>query len=174
MDRGKNIQMQITEEELEKDRTNNTRKSKIHGRRAQSWHGHCNLQSCNCDIGRGSGITDEEKESCLDGDSAWERSWTWFGWKCKKEKRRNDSETAALLAKSVSIDKKLTKDTKEFATMREGMAALKKKSKAFHSNLMVKNTPPMRKEQPIVVRTTRTLKWVRRKTARKFSTSRHS
>ncbi|XP_069152847.1 uncharacterized protein [Solanum lycopersicum] len=48
---------------------------------------------------------------------------------------RIDSKIAALLAKSVSLDKELTEETEEFATMREGVAALKKKDKAFHSNL---------------------------------------
>ena len=51
---------------------------------------------------------------------------------------RIDSETAALLAKSMSFDKELTIEMGEFAYMRERMAALRKKNKAFHSNTIDK------------------------------------
>ncbi|TMW88602.1 hypothetical protein EJD97_018335 [Solanum chilense] len=59
----------------------------------------------------------------------------------KAREARINSETAALLAKGVSLDKELTEKMEEFATMREGMAALKKKNKAFHRNLMGKEYP---------------------------------
>ena len=58
----------------------------------------------------------------------------------KREAReaRIDSETNALLAKSMSLDKELTVEMGEFTSMRERMAALRKKNKVFHSNKIYK------------------------------------
>ncbi|TMX04719.1 hypothetical protein EJD97_005310 [Solanum chilense] len=51
---------------------------------------------------------------------------------------RIDSETTALLTKSMSPDEELTIEMDEFASMRERMAALKKKNKVFHKNMIDK------------------------------------
>ncbi|TMW82928.1 hypothetical protein EJD97_003837 [Solanum chilense] len=51
---------------------------------------------------------------------------------------RIESETAALLAKSMSLDEELTVKMEEFSSMRERMAALRIKNKAFHSNIIDK------------------------------------
>ncbi|TMW97704.1 hypothetical protein EJD97_005116 [Solanum chilense] len=51
---------------------------------------------------------------------------------------RIDSETAALLAKSMSLDKELIEKMEEFSSMRERMTALRKKNKASHSNMIDK------------------------------------
>ena len=61
---------------------------------------------------------------------------------------RIDSETAALLAKSKSFDKELTIEMGEFAYMREKMAALRKKNKAFLSN-MIDKLWKMSKKYPV-------------------------
>ena len=53
---------------IKKDRTDHSGNSRSQERRAQSRHSHRNLQSCSCDIGWGSGIADENKERCWDGD----------------------------------------------------------------------------------------------------------
>ena len=51
---------------------------------------------------------------------------------------RIDSETAALLAKSMSLYKELTEKMEEFSFMRERMTALRKKNKDSHSNIIDK------------------------------------
>ncbi|XP_015064577.1 uncharacterized protein LOC107009747 [Solanum pennellii] len=51
---------------------------------------------------------------------------------------RIESETTTLLAKSMSLDEELTVEMEEFASMIEKMAALRKKNKAFHSNMIDK------------------------------------
>ena len=51
---------------------------------------------------------------------------------------RIESENAALLAKSMSLDEEMTVEMKEFFSMRERMAALRMKNKAFHSNIIDK------------------------------------
>ena len=68
----------------------------------------------------------------------------------KREAReaRIDSETNALLAKSMSLDKELTVEMGEFASMRESMVALRKKNKAFHSNTIDK-LQKMGKKYPV-------------------------
>ena len=48
---------------------------------------------------------------------------------------RIDSEITALLAKSMSLDNKLTVEMEEYASMRKRMAALRKKNKAFHRDM---------------------------------------
>ena len=49
---------------------------------------------------------------------------------------RIESETAALFAKIMSLDEELTVEMEEFTSMREKMAELRKKNKAFHSNMI--------------------------------------
>ncbi|TMX04916.1 hypothetical protein EJD97_003960 [Solanum chilense] len=61
---------------------------------------------------------------------------------------RIESETATLLAKSMSLDEELTVEMEEFASMRERMAALRKKNKAFHSN-MIDKLQKMREKCPV-------------------------
>ena len=48
---------------------------------------------------------------------------------------RIESETSTLLAKITSLDEELTVKMEKFTSMRERMAALRKKNKAFHSNM---------------------------------------
>ena len=48
------------------------------------------------------------------------------------------SETNALLDKNMSLDEELTVEMEEFAFMRERMVALRKKNKAFLSNMFDK------------------------------------
>ena len=47
-------------------------------------------------------------------------------------------ETTALLAKRMSLDEGLILEMEEFASIREMMVALRKKNKAFHSNMIDK------------------------------------
>ena len=49
---------------------------------------------------------------------------------------RIESETTALLAKSMSLDEEVIVEMEEFASMRERMVALRKKNGAFHSNMI--------------------------------------
>ncbi|TMW86097.1 hypothetical protein EJD97_021959 [Solanum chilense] len=49
-----------------------------------------------------------------------------------------ESENAALLAKSMSLDEELTVEMEELTAMRERMSALRKKNKAFHINMIDK------------------------------------
>ncbi|TMW81921.1 hypothetical protein EJD97_007382, partial [Solanum chilense] len=51
---------------------------------------------------------------------------------------RIESENAALLSKSMSLDEEMTLEMEEFTSMRKRMAALRKKNKAFHSNMIDK------------------------------------
>ncbi|XP_027772756.1 uncharacterized protein LOC107019050 [Solanum pennellii] len=51
---------------------------------------------------------------------------------------RIELETAALLAKSMSLDEELTVEMEEFVSMRERMDALRRKNKAYHSNMIDK------------------------------------
>ena len=51
---------------------------------------------------------------------------------------RIESETAALLSICMSLYEELTMKKEEFTSMRERMVALKKKNKAFHSNIIDK------------------------------------
>ncbi|TMX02960.1 hypothetical protein EJD97_019109 [Solanum chilense] len=66
----------------------------------------------------------------------------------QEREARIDSETAALLAKSMSLDKELTVEMEEFASVRERMAALRKKNKAFHSD-MIDKLQKMGKKYPV-------------------------
>ena len=61
---------------------------------------------------------------------------------------RIESKTAALLAKSVSLDEELTVEMEEFASVRERMVALRKKNKAFHSDIIDK-LQKMGKKYPV-------------------------
>ena len=61
---------------------------------------------------------------------------------------RIESETTALLAKSMSLDEEVIVEMEEFASMRETIATLRKKNKAFHSNMIDKHQR-MRKKYPI-------------------------
>ena len=68
--------------------------------------------------------------------------------KVQEREARLDSETAALLAKSMSLDKELTVEMEEFASVRERMVALRKKNKAFHSDIIDK-LQKMGKKYPV-------------------------
>ncbi|TMW92253.1 hypothetical protein EJD97_013295 [Solanum chilense] len=51
---------------------------------------------------------------------------------------RIESETTILLDKIMSLDEEMTVEMEEFASMRERMAGLRKKSKSFHRNMIDK------------------------------------
>ena len=51
---------------------------------------------------------------------------------------RIESEIAALLAQSMSLDEELTVEMEEFVCIREKMVKLRKKNKAFNSNMIDK------------------------------------
>ena len=61
---------------------------------------------------------------------------------------RIESETAALFAKIMSLDEELTVEMEEFASMRMRMDALRKKNKAFHSDIIDK-LQKMGKKYPV-------------------------
>ena len=56
----------------------------------------------------------------------------------KVREARIESKIAALLAISMSLDEELTVEMEEFTSMRESMAALRKKNKAFHKKVIDK------------------------------------
>ncbi|TMW85968.1 hypothetical protein EJD97_022177 [Solanum chilense] len=51
---------------------------------------------------------------------------------------RIESERTTLLGKSMSFDMELTVEMEEFSSIRKRMTALRKKNKAFHSNMIDK------------------------------------
>ncbi|TMX02958.1 hypothetical protein EJD97_019151 [Solanum chilense] len=64
-----------------------------------------------------------------------------------------ESETAALLAKSMLLDEELTSEMQEFVSMRGKMVTLRKKNKALHSN-MINKLLKMGEKYPIYERGT--------------------
>ena len=66
----------------------------------------------------------------------------------EEREARIESETVGLLSKNVSLDEELTVEMEELASIREMMAALRKKNKAFHSN-MIDKLQRMREKYPI-------------------------
>ena len=102
-----------------------------------------------------------------------------FWLKVEEWKARIESERAALLDKSMSLDKELTMEMEEFASIRERMAALRKKNKAFHSIMTDKHQKwgkktPSTSKGPVVVPTMLTSKQLRKTTMRKLATYLHS
>ena len=69
----------------------------------------------------------------------------------KVREARIESKIAALLAISMSLDEELTVEMEEFSSMRERMAALRRKTKVFHSN-MIDKLQKMCKKYPIYER----------------------
>ena len=61
---------------------------------------------------------------------------------------RIESETATLLAKSMSLDKEMIVEMEEFTSTIESMAALRKKNKDFYSN-MTDKLQKMRLKHPV-------------------------
>ena len=86
---------------------------------------------------------------------------------------------ATLLAKSMSLDEELTVEMEEFTSMRESMAALRKKNKAFHKKVIDKlqkmcEKYPFYAKGLIVIPITLTLERLGKTTMRKLFTSLHS
>ncbi|TMW99762.1 hypothetical protein EJD97_001995 [Solanum chilense] len=66
----------------------------------------------------------------------------------KEREARIESETDALLDKSLSLDKELIVEIERFTSMRGRMTTLRKKNKAFHSN-MIDKLRKMSKKYPV-------------------------
>ena len=183
MDRGKNIQMELTGEELQRKIEQISREiqeSKEEGLRVDMATAIYKAATVTLDEDLVSQIK-KKKDVEIETEDLREKLDT-FRLKVQEREAREErieSETDTVLAKSVSLDEELTVEMEEFPSMRKSMVELRKKNKSFHSNMInklqkcVKNIPSTRKGL-IVVPITLTLERLGKTMARKSTTNLHS
>ena len=78
-----------------------------------------------------------KKDVEMETEDLWEK-FDMFWLKVLEREAREARIESHLLSKSVSLDEELTVEMEKFASMRERIAILRKKNKAFHNNMIDK------------------------------------
>ena len=152
MDTGKNIQMEFNEEELQKKIEQITREiqeTKEEGLRVYMATEIYKVATVTLDEDLASHVK-RKKYFYIEIEDLQEKLDMLRLKVQEKEAReaRVESETATLLAKSVSLDEEITVEIEKFTSMKERMAAMRKKNKNFHSN-MIDKLQEMREKYPV-------------------------